>query len=233
MLRWMGNALASSVGKKMVMGLTGLLLVGYLVEHLSGNLLLVPFFGDADGTKFNEYVAFLEGFGGLLVVAEVGLALLFLCHIYLGFRLTMENREARKLGYQVRNDRGAKTLPSASMFITGALLLAYVLKHLADLRFMHWTGDDKFFDDPYALTARVLSQPGNAVIYMAAGVLVGVHVTHGFQSAFQSLGIHHPRWTPWIRIVGRVLAVVLALGFALIPFYFLVLWDGSAAAGAN
>jgi len=214
-----GNALASSVGKKFVMGFTGLLLVGFLMEHLHGNLKLLE---DPSGESFDAYVDFLQGFGPLLTVAEVGLALLFLAHVYLALRLTHENFLARERRYVVRRHRGAATLGSVSMFYTGALILGYLLKHLYDFRF-----DDRFFDDPDALVKVTLSQPGHAVVYLCAALVLGIHLSHGFQSAFQSLGASHPRWTPLVELSGRLVALFFAAGFAAFPIYFLFFWSGS------
>lgn len=220
MLRWLGNTLGSTIGKKLVMGLTGFLLVGFLIEHLVGNLTL---FQDSDGQAFNDYVAYLMGFGPVLLVAEVGLAALFLCHIYLAFRLTLENREARKGGYVIRSDRGGKTFGSASMFVTGALVLAYILKHLYDFRF-----DGRFKDDPASLVKSTLAQPGTAFIYLGALVALAIHLSHGFQSAFQSLGFNHPRYTPCLRATAIAVGVLFALGFAAFPIYFCFFWTDGA-----
>lgn len=219
-MRRLGNALASSVGKKIVMGLTGLLLVGFLLEHLLGNLKL---FEDASGDAFDGYVAYLKGFGPLLKVAELGLALLFLVHVYLAFRLTQENWQARKQRYAVRNNRGASSPGSVSMFYSGALILGYLLKHLYDFRF-----DDRFFDDPDALVKATLSSPGHALVYIVASLVVGLHLSHGFRSAFQSLGINHPTWNPVLEKAGKLIAFLFAAGFAAFPIYFLFFWsDGS------
>ena len=217
MLRWLGNALASSIGRKIVMGATGLLLVGFLVEHLAGNLEL---YRGADGAAFDEYVAFMQSFGPLLTVAEIGLALLFLCHIYLGLRLTLENRQARKQGYVVRNDHGARTFASASMHVTGALLLAYLIKHLYDFRF-----DAGFFDDPSGTVAATLSRPAHGLPYLAAAIVLGVHLRHGFRSAFQSIGVSHPRLDGLLEKIGLVVAALFALGFASFPIYFMLFWS--------
>ena len=116
MLRWFGDFLASSIGKKIVLALTGLLLVGFLVEHLYGNLKL---YEDGSGAAFDGYVAELQSFGWLLAIAELGLGALFACHVYLAIRLTLENREARSIRYTVRNTRGAATFGSTTMFVTG------------------------------------------------------------------------------------------------------------------
>lgn len=222
MMRWLGNALASSVGRKIVLGLTGILLVGFLVEHLAGNLTL---YGDATGASFNAYVAYLKRFGPLLVLAEMALALLFACHVFLAIRLTLENRQARSQRYIVRNDRGAQTFASISMFVTGALILAYLMRHLYDFRF-----DGRFEEDPAALVKSTLGRAQNAIVYVVAAVVVGVHVSHGFRSAFQSLGISHPRLDPLLVLLGRVLAVVFALGFASFPIYYLFFWSGGGTA---
>ena len=212
-----GDALASSVGKKVVMGATGLLLVGFLVEHLLGNLKL---FEDSDGSAFDAYVEFLSGFGPLLVVAELGLAALFLVHIYLAFRLTLENIQARRQKYVVRSNRGASTLGSVSMFYTGAIILGYLIKHLLDFRF-----DRDFFADPDALVKSTLSQPKHAIFYLVAAVAVGIHLSHGFKSAFQSIGVNHPRLAPGLAKASVLLAIAFALGFASFPIYFLFFWS--------
>jgi succinate dehydrogenase / fumarate reductase cytochrome b subunit len=215
----LGDTLASSVGKKVVMGLTGLLLVGFLVEHLHGNLKLLE---DPEGNSFKVYVEFMQGFGPLLVIAEIGLALLFLAHIYLALRLTLENLQARKRRYVVRSSRGASTIGSISMFYTGAVLLGFLIKHLLDFRF-----GSGFFDDPSGLVRAKLSQPGNALIYLVAALALGVHLSHGFRSAFQSIGINHPRWNPLLVWLGWILAFVFAVGFATFPVYFFLSGEGT------
>ena len=199
------------------MALTGLLLVGFLVEHLHGNLKLLE---DPSGESFDAYVSFLQGFGPLLTIAEIALALLFLAHAYLALRLTYENFQAREQRYSVRQHRGAATYGSLTMFYTGTLLLGYLLKHLYDFRF-----DAQFFDDPDALVKTTLSQPGHAVVYLGAAIVLGIHLSHGFRSAFQSLGASHPAWTPLIELTGKALAFLFAAGFAAFPIYFLFFWS--------
>ena len=216
----LGDALASSIGKKIVMGLTGLMLVGFLVEHLHGNLKLLE---DPSGKAFNDYVAFLHGFGPLLLAAEIGLALLFLAHVFLAFRLTLENMQARRNRYVVRARRGGSTAGSLTMFYSGALVLAYLVKHLYDFRFDH-----RFFDDPAALVRATLSQPAHALAYLVVAPVLGLHLSHGFRSAFQSLGINHPGWNTLLERLGKLVALVFAAGFAAFPIYFLLASKGGS-----
>jgi len=217
----LGNFLASSVGKKLVMGLTGFLLVGFLLTHLKGNLTLIE---DPSGEHFDEYVGFLQGFGPLLIAAEVALAALFLAHIYLALRLTQENWAARKQRYVVRSSRGASSAASISMFYSGALILAFLIKHLLDFRF---AGD--FLEAPSAKVFATLKSPGNAAVYVLAALTIGLHLSHGFRSAFQSLGVNHPSWNPLLDKAGKLLALLIALGFAAIPLYILMLWSPEAS----
>jgi succinate dehydrogenase / fumarate reductase cytochrome b subunit len=219
-MSWLGKALASSVGKKMVMGLTGLLLVGFLVFHLKGNLLLLE---DPQGDSFDQYVVFLKSFGPLLLVAEIGLAALFLAHVFLALRLTQENLQARKQRYVVRSTRGAATAGSLTMFYSGALILGFLMKHLYDFRF-----DGSFEGDPDGLVKATLSQPKHAIVYLVAAAVLGLHLSHGFRSALQSLGVSHPSWNPWLDRLGKLVAFVFAAGFAAFPIYYLFFWsDGS------
>jgi succinate dehydrogenase / fumarate reductase cytochrome b subunit len=184
-------------------------MVGFLVEHLHGNLKLIE---DPTGESFDQYVFFLQGFGPLLLLAELGLALLFLSHIYLGFRLTIENIQARRDRYVARGRARTATLASGTMFLTGGLLLAYLLKHLLDYRM-----DPQFFDHPAAHVRASFKSNSQVLLYVGAALVLGLHLSHGVSSAFQSLGISHPGWSVAMRRVGVGVAIALAAGFALIP----------------
>lgn len=223
-LVWAHRLIASSIGRKFVMGVTGLLLCGFLVGHLAGNLLL--FSGEH---AFNKYAAFLHSME-LLPLIELGLLLLFLAHIYLAFVTTLENREARKIAYAKQEskipDRSLAFPPSTWMFLSGAVVLGFVLLHLADLR-MEVRPDINYakFVEPgedessnkYQVVLMVLSNPLSRVIYIIGSVFLGFHLSHGFSSAFQSLGLNHPKYTPLIKAVGIVFAIVIGAGFASLP----------------
>jgi len=206
--------MTSSVGRKILMGLTGLLLVGFLLEHLLGNIKL---YEDPSGAAFDAYVSFLASFGLLLPLAELALALLFLAHIYLALRLTLENLQARRVPYVIRNNRGATSPGSVSMVYTGTLILAYLLKHLYDFRF-----DRTFSAAPASHVQATLCQPINAIIYLISALILGLHLSHGFRSALQSLGLSHSRWNTALHKLGIFVAILLLVGFISFPVYFLL-----------
>lgn len=212
MSRPVGDFLASSIGKKIVMGCTGLLLVGFLVMHLAGNLTL---YADADGHAFNAYCEKLQSLGPLLLIAELLLGALFLSHIYLGVRLTMENRDARHARYEIRSDRGRKTAGSATMFLTGACVLAFLIKHLIDFRF-----HAGFQSDPAASVKAACKSPATVLIYVVAMGMLGLHLSHAIQSAFQTFGLTHPRWKHVVRVLGLAFALLVPLAFASLPLRY-------------
>ena len=103
-------------------------------------------------------------------------------------------------------------------------LLGYLLKHLYDFRF-----DPRFFDDPDALVKAKLSRPQHGVVYFAAALALGLHLSHGFRSALQSLGVNHPAWNPVFVKLGTLIAFLFALAFAAFPVYFLLFWDAGSS----
>lgn len=210
----------SSVGKKSLMAVTGLLLIAYLVEHLIGNLNL---FADRTGAKFTGYVEFLSGYGWMLDVAEVGLLALFVAHIALGMRTALENREARPVRYKELAAKGRRTWSSMSMIVTGAIVLVFLVIHLFDFRL---EGSPFVRPDAKELPRRVverLASPLGAGIYLVGVAVLGVHLWHGFQSLMQSLGLRDSRYAGLIRGLGMALALVLGAGFAAFPIVFAIL----------
>ena len=202
------------------MAITGLLLCGFLVVHLEGNLLLF-----VSAEKYNAYAHFLHSQEELLMVAETGLFLLFFAHLYLAFATAWGNSQSRLDQYamkQSKQPRGLMTAsPSAWMFGSGAVVLGFVLLHLIDMKFQ-LRPDVEYFDEhhpnaPYANALAVLSNPISRVIYTVGVIVLGLHLSHGVSSAFQSLGLNHPKYTPLIKWIGRLFALVIAVGFASLP----------------
>lgn len=218
-LGWLLRLLSSSIGRKFVMGLTGLGLCGFLVVHLAGNLFLY-----AGAEQFNGYAHKLHE-QEWLPLAEAGLFLLFIAHIYLAFVTTVENKAARKIPYGKKESKIAgKTFsipPSNWMFVSGAVILGFLLLHIVDMK-LGLRPDVKYLDEhdlsaPFANTTSILKTPLSAAVYVIGTIFLGFHLSHGFSSAFQSLGLNHPKYTPLIKIIGVIFAIVIAAGFCSLP----------------
>ena len=224
-LTWFLRLLSSSIGQKFVMGVTGLLLCGFLAAPLAGNLLL--FLG---AKPFNEYAHALHAQWELLAVAEAGLLLLFVTHVYLAFATTYGNYQARKESYVLKQTKVPGRVIGANswMFASGAVVLGFVILHLIDLRFGLRSGIERLAESdpeaPFRNTVAVLSNPLSRVVYFVGVIILGVHLSHGFASAFQSLGLNHPKYTPLIKIVAKIFAVVIAVGFASIVVFVPGMW---------
>ena len=220
-----GTFFLSSLGKKVIMGATGLLLTFFLIAHLGGNLTL--FVDPAEGEKFIAYAQGLHDLGPLLWLAEIGLVVLFGVHIWMALRLTRENRAARPQGYVNPSTFGRATAASRTMPITGALVLGFLIMHLAHFRF-----SEGFFapsaPDLHQRVINVMTNPIWAGAYVIFAAVLGLHLAHGFRSAFQSLGANHPRLNSLFGRVGTFLAVVLGLGFASFPIVAVFVWKGLA-----
>ena len=203
--------LESSIGKKIMVALAGILLCGFLVTHLLGNLLLFVGAG-----AFNHYAATLEH-NPLLPIAEIGLTALFLIHIALATRAWLANRAARPVGYQAYSGKGARTPGSRSMAASGSLVLLFLIVHLRSFRFAEKSVRET---DMYQLVTSAFTNPLYAGFYVLAMIAVGLHLSHGVQSAFQTFGLSHPRYTPLIKKAGWAFAAVMMLAFASMPIYF-------------
>jgi len=220
----------SSVGKKVVMAVTGLAMILFLIGHLGGNLLL--FVGP---DAFNAYSHKLISLGWLLYVVEAGLLLFFVLHIVGGVSVWLGKRGARPQGYGVVGHAGGpsrKTLSSRTMLITGIVLLVFTVVHLKTFKFGTYYQTEVHgveMRDLYRLVVEKFhpGHEGYVLFYVVCMLFLGFHLRHAFWSAFQSLGLHHPRYTPIIYGVGVVLAVLLAVGFLVLPVYLYFQGAGS------
>jgi succinate dehydrogenase / fumarate reductase, cytochrome b subunit len=208
---------SSSVGTKLLIGVTGLLLFAYLILHLAGNLMVF-----AGEETFNHYAHALVS-NPLVIPAEIGLLLIFLLHIYKTVSMWTANQRARNIGYEKKSWAGhtsRKSIASTTMIWTGVITLAFVVVHLAQMKFGAWyeIGEPPI-RDLYRTEVEVLQSPVWALVYVVCMVLIGFHLRHGIASAFQSLGADHPVYTKRLVILGTVLAVVIGGGFAVIPVW--------------
>lgn len=217
--------LTSQVGRKLLTGITGVLLVLFVIGHLSGNLSLLS----SDPNVFNKYSAFLHGFGSLLYVVEIGLALVILIHAYIGIAIAMRKAKARKDGYQMQKSKGGpskQSISSRTMIITGLVLLVFLVIHLKQFRFgpgidhgYRAMVDGKEMYDLHKLTAETFQHVEWVIVYVGVMILLGFHLRHGIWSALQSLGAMRPRYTPIIYSLALILGILLAVGFLILPIW--------------
>ena len=212
-MNWITGTLGSSIGKKLMMAVTGLGFCGFLATHLAGNLTI---YGGQDA--FNSYAAHLHALGPLVTVMELGLLTLGLVHVITGLTLFLGNLKARPTRYAVNKSAGGRTLGSATMPYTGIILLAFIIFHLMNFHFV-----DKTHTTIFNIVSGAFAKPGYVAIYIAAMVVAAIHVSHGFWSAFQTIGANHPKYMPAIRTLGLVFALIVGIGFGFLPIYIFLL----------
>lgn len=212
-MKWLWRFVSSSVGKKQIMAVTGLGFCSFLAVHLVGNLTL---YGGRD--FFLSYIDHLHAFGYLVTAAEFGLIFFALVHILIGLLQFYGNYTARPVKYAMKKNAGGRTIGSATAPYTGILILIFILIHLLTFRFV-----DKTSITDFEILTQKLTNPAWALFYFAAVVIVAIHVSHGFWSGFQTLGLNHPRYMPLIRKVGLLFSIVVGAGFASIPVFVLFL----------
>jgi len=212
-MSWLKRTLWSSIGKKLMMAVTGLSFCGFLTVHLAGNFTLY-----AGPDAFNSYARRLHSYGPLLSIAELGLLLLALAHVLTGATLFYQNFKSRPVRYAVNHRAGGRTIGSATMPYTGYLLLIFVIIHLSNFHFV-----DKTDTTIFQIVSDAFSHPGYVALYVLAMMVAAIHVSHGVWSAFQTIGANQAKYMPAIRIAGIVFSLAVGIGFGLIPLYFSVL----------
>jgi succinate dehydrogenase / fumarate reductase cytochrome b subunit len=210
--------LNASVIKKQIMGVSGLLLCGFLVSHLLGNCLI--YLGPE---AFNTYAHTLTSNKAFLYTAEAGLIAVFLLHIFLAAKLTLENSQARPQKYFMKKHTGrGANLASATMPYTGFVILVFLILHILDLKFgpeYSATYGGVEMRDLYRLTLEYFADPIHVGGYLFTMLLLGIHVSHGFWSAFQSLGFNHPKYNDCLKMASKAFAVVVCIGFSALPIF--------------
>jgi succinate dehydrogenase / fumarate reductase, cytochrome b subunit len=213
--------LGNSLTKKYWMALTGLFLSVFLITHLAGNLQLLDMSPQGQ-LNFNAYAKFMTTFPLVKLVSYV-LYFSILFHAVDGILLTIQNRKARPVRYARENAGANSTWYSRQMALLGILILVFLVIHMRTFWYeMHWgpLGVDADGNrDLYTVVAAAFAQPVYVVFYVLMMAALAFHLLHGFQSAFQSMGINHGRYTPMIRNIGVFFAVVVPVFFALIPVW--------------
>ena len=213
MTKW----LRSSIGKKACMAVSGLLLLGFVIAHLLGNLLI--FYGP---DALNGYAHHLREWGPYLWLARGVLLLAVVVHIVTSIHVTLENRAARPQPYRVQRSRET-TLAARTMMLSGLLVLAYLIYHLLHFTFrltnpaVSQAIDPLGHPDVYAMVVRSFQVPAISLAYIVAMALLWFHVMHGIGSAFQTLGLNNARTLRAVSLGGRLLAAAIFLGYVSIP----------------
>jgi succinate dehydrogenase / fumarate reductase, cytochrome b subunit len=228
-----GSFLTASIGRKFLMSITGLFLVMFIIVHLSINLLLIF---DDSGDLYNTAVHFMVT-NPLIKVMEPVLAIGFLVHIVWSLMITIQNIKARPVGYNKTQQSVNSTWASRNMFILGALILFFLVLHI----FHFWvkmkvTGHELLehvtvlkgglpveMENAYALVSGLFKgSVFYSLFYVMGGVLLGLHITHGFWSAFQTIGLNNQIWRKRLFVLANIIGWFFAIGFSVIPLYFVI-----------
>jgi len=202
---------STSVGKKAVMAITGLIMVAYLITHVLANLLVFQ-----GPSTINAYSAFLHGTGGALWAARLVLFVAVVLHIVAAVQLTARRHTARPAGYAAGREPQVSTIASRTIRWGGGLILVFLVYHI--LHFTLGTVHDSFVDgDPYHNVATGFGNPLVVVFYELAMAAVGLHLYHGIWSSGRSLGMSSPSPRPLRRQLALALSVIVWGGFAAIP----------------
>lgn len=220
----MSNLVTSSIGKKLMMSLAGLFLCVFMVVHLGINLLLLL----KDRSYYDAAVEFM-GTNPLIKIMEVFLFGGFILHMIYGVVLQIQNKLARPVGY-AKTNHSQTSFFSKYMIHTGAIIAAFLVLHLINFYFVKlgWVSvpvGAKDKHDFYTMCQMLFQQPLYSWIYIVAILFLGFHLNHALQSAFQTLGWDHVKYTPIIKAIGFIYSVVITVGFIIIPVYFLYFFN--------
>ncbi len=224
-MNWFSKFLTSSIGRKLIMSLTGLFLVLFLVVHLIGNVQLL--FDDA-GKSFNVYADMMAN-NPLIKFVSIGLYFFILLHAVQGVLLWLKNKSAKGQGYAVNSNESA-SWASKNMAMLGILVFAFLCIHMGDFWFkMKFTDDlgmtnyadmDHQVRNLYIKVYETFSTWWLVLIYVIGVLALAIHLQHGFQSAFQTLGLNHKKYTPMIQTIGNIYSFVVPFGFIIIPIIY-------------
>ena len=206
----MSKVLFSSISKKFVMALAGLFLLTFLPIHLIINLMLLR----SDPVPFNEAAHFMATFP-LVKIMEIVLIGAILAHISWGIYLQIQNWLARPIGY-VSGNKSETSFFSRFMIWTGASVLTFLVLHFFNFYFVKLGLVDGNPEDFYSMAHSLFKIPAYNYIYLTCFALLGLHLYHAFNSAFQTLGLNHRLWTPVVKVVSLIYAIILPAGFAFI-----------------
>ncbi|TDQ15013.1 succinate dehydrogenase / fumarate reductase cytochrome b subunit [Algoriphagus boseongensis] len=221
-MSWVTKTLSSSLGRKLIMALTGLFLILFLTGHVSGNMLL--FKGDG-GEAFNIYAKFMTTnpavklLSYLTYISVIG-------HVIYSIVLSQKNKSARPIGYAESKASTSSAWNSRNMGVLGTIILIFLVVHLQGFwAKMHWgevpmvTYGEEEYKNLYLIVNEAFKQEWLVALYVISMGFLGFHLSHGFASAFQTLGLNHKKYTPAIQAIGKVYSILVPVLFAAMPLY--------------
>jgi succinate dehydrogenase / fumarate reductase cytochrome b subunit len=220
----MTSFLNSSIGKKFLMSLSGLFLISFLLVHLIVNSMILF---DPTGVLFNNAAHFM-GTNPIIRIVEPVLAIGFILHIFYAGLLTLQNQWARPVGYAKQNSANSSKWASCNMFVLGSLVFIFLVIHISNFFWkIKFTGSELLeqgsvdgVENAFLLvTTFFINWWWIVIVYVVGAVVLGIHLTHAFWAAFQTLGLSDSRWRKRLEIVGWVYTIIVAGGFALIPLW--------------
>ena len=221
-MSWVTKTLSSSLGRKLIMALTGLFLILFLTGHVSGNLLL--FKGDG-GEAFNIYAKFMTTNPAVKLLSYLTY-LSVIGHVIYSIILSRQNKSARPIGYAESKASTNSTMASRNMGILGTIILIFIVVHMQSFwAQMHWgdlpmvTYGTEEYKDLYSIVQFAFQNIFMVVGYVVAMAFLAFHLSHGFASAFQTLGLNHKKYSPAIKAIGQIYCIVVPALFAAMPLY--------------
>lgn len=215
-MKWFFELVSSSIGKKILMAVTGLFLILFIGQHLYGNLYLF-----AGEKAFNEHSESMVS-NVFIRIVEIFLFMAIIVHVANGIHISFQNRASRPHKYSINRRTGMGSFSSKSMLISGSFIFIFIIVHLKNFFWEARFGKSAAGESLYQIVTQTFTIPFYAGLYIVAMILLGIHLIHGFHSALRTLGIEHHRYTPIINGAGVFLSIILAGGFASMPIYFFV-----------
>ncbi|RAI91983.1 succinate dehydrogenase cytochrome b subunit [Algoriphagus yeomjeoni] len=220
-MSWVTKTLSSTIGRKLIMALTGLFLILFLTGHVSGNLLL--FKGDG-GEAFNIYAKFMTTNPAVKLLSWLTYSSIFF-HVIFSAWLSWTNKKSRPIGYGVSTPPST-TVSSRNMGILGTIILIFIVVHMQSFwAQMHWgdlpivTYEGEQYKDLFSIVSFAFQNELMVIGYVVAMAFLAFHLSHGFASAFQTLGLNHAKYSPAIAVIGKIYCILVPILFASMPVY--------------
>jgi succinate dehydrogenase / fumarate reductase cytochrome b subunit len=221
-MTWVTKTLNSTLGRKLIMAFTGLFLILFLTGHVSGNMLL--FKGDG-GQAFNMYAKFMTTNPAVKLLSYLTY-ISVLGHIIYSIALSQHNKSARPVPYSTSNGSSNSAWSSRNMGVLGTIILIFLVVHLQGFwAQMHWgevpmiTYEGEEYKNLFLIVSEAFKQEWLVALYVLSMIFLGFHLSHGFTSAFQTLGINHKKYSPAIKAIGTAYSILVPALFASMPVY--------------